>query len=396
MSRRFGVIIALAISGALASAGAAQAETIGTTTPPASATTAACFGGFVLVQQVSDPATSYNVPANFDQVTGWQINTTGATAGAAVTFVVLHPTGATTYDVVGTDSETLPNPLPVSGIASFTLPTPIVASAGDTLGLYIPSGGAACYFSGGTTPSGAHLDAMNASSTPTTGQHLSEANPPGPSPGGYELNVAATVAPPASQDVGVATAVAPAGAVAGSYALLNSTVSNAGPPSLPVTFVDQVPAGLTIASAVAGDGSCSVAGQTVTCTINGLAPGQSAPVSIVVTPAAAGTYTNAVSASSGIPDPNTGNNTASASLAVSARPTPAPTPKCVVPNLKRVPSATAKKVLKLLGCKVGKTRTAHSSSVAKGLVIKTSPKAGTYAAGRTVALTVSSGKAKKK
>ncbi len=47
-----------------------------------------------------------------------------------------------------------------------------------------------------------------------------------------------------------------------------------------------------------------------------------------------------------------------------------------------------------LGCKV-KVSHSHSSAVHKGLVIKTKPGAGTYAAQTTVTLVVSSGPKKK-
>jgi hypothetical protein len=273
-------------------------------------------------------------------------------------------------------------------VASFSLTHPIAAREGDTLGLYNNSGSATCYFHGGSTPVAATLTALTEPTAPAAGQTLSP--PFGNSPGGYTMDVAATLE--VVHDAAVTTSAAPANATAGSLGLLSSTVTDAGPSSGAITFTDTVPAGLTIDSAVAGSGSCSTTGQQVTCTISGLAPGQSAPVNIVVTPTAAKSYTNTVSVATAN-DPNAGNNTASATFTVAAAP---PAPKCVVPSLKRTPLSTAKRVLKLLGCKVGKTRKAHSTSVNKGLVIKTSPKAGTYPAGKTVSLTVSSGPRKKK
>jgi beta-lactam-binding protein with PASTA domain len=64
---------------------------------------------------------------------------------------------------------------------------------------------------------------------------------------------------------------------------------------------------------------------------------------------------------------------------------------CVVPNLQRVRVAYARRLLGPLGCKAGKVRHLHSRKVAKGAVIRTTPKRGTYAAGRRVGLIVSSG-----
>ena len=63
---------------------------------------------------------------------------------------------------------------------------------------------------------------------------------------------------------------------------------------------------------------------------------------------------------------------------------------------RRVGLAGARALLPLLGCKVGKVKTATSKSVAKGDVISTSPGAGSYAAGRSIGITVSSGKPKSK
>jgi hypothetical protein len=209
------------------------------------------------------------------------------------------------------------------------------------------------------------------------------------------LNLAATVGH--DTDADVTTAAAPTTVPLGGFALLSSTVANHGIAASSLTFTDSVPAGLNVVSAIAAGGQCTAAAQTVKCTFSDVAPGRSAPVSVVVAPTASGTYTNSVGVGlvPGATDTNPANNTASASFVVSAPHTVAPTPICTVPNLTRVPSSTAKRVLTLLGCKVGKTSRKHSSSVAKALVVKTSPRAGTYPTNTTVRLTVSSGKAKK-
>jgi beta-lactam-binding protein with PASTA domain len=149
-----------------------------------------------------------------------------------------------------------------------------------------------------------------------------------------------------------------------------------------------VPAGLTINSASAGDGTCSTLGQNVTCTITGLAAGQSVPVNVVVTPSAPGSYTSHVSVAvpSTNPDPNSANNAASLTLAVE-QVVPA---RCVVPKLKEVSAGLAKSVLKDLGCKV---KLKHQrSGVHKGDVIGTSPGPGTHAYLAKVTVKVSSGK----
>jgi len=124
----------------------------------------------------------------------------------------------------------------------------------------------------------------------------------------------------------------------------------------------------------------------VTCTISNLPAGQSAPVTIVVTPARAGRYTNtaSVATASGVPDPNPSNNTAKATLKVAPKPRPA---ACVVPHLRGASASLAKEVLKLLGCKV-KVKHVTSAGAVSGTVLKTKPGPGTYAPGRKVTLTV--------
>jgi uncharacterized repeat protein (TIGR01451 family) len=221
-------------------------------------------------------------------------------------------------------------------------------------------------------------------SPPANGQSLSVVSP-GPSPGGYTVDVSAALA--VSQDAGVTTGTAPAKPTVGNLAVLGSTITNHGPAGNTIKFTDTVPAGLTVDSASASGGTCAVSGQLVTCTVSGVLSGTSVPVNVVVTPAAAGSYVNhvAVSVPSGVTDPNPANNSATATLKVGPKPTPA---ACIVPKLKGTPASVAKHVLKLLGCEV-KVKHKHVKGIAKGLTIKTKPGAGTYAFGKRVTLLVS-------
>lgn len=339
--------IAAAVVGPLAFAAAASASTLGITSPPSGSTGGAC-GPEVIAQATDDSTTPYHVPATGGQITQWQTVTTGETPGAALTFAVLRAGGGGGYTVVGADSETVPNPLPSGGVATYPLSTPIQVQGGDTLALYSASAGVKCYFFGGSTPAGDSLIALTDSSPPpSAGQTITMTGvPSGPQ---FTLNVAATLTP-GTEDAAVTTTPGPSGASAGQAALLSSTVTNNGPGASPITFTDTVPSGMTIDSALAAGGSCSVSGQTVTCTLSGLARGQSAPVAVVVTPSSPGSYENNVSVAppSGTTDPNTANNTASATLNVVLS-LPA---KCVVPKLKGASSSLAKTVLKDLGCKV--------------------------------------------
>jgi serine/threonine-protein kinase len=120
-------------------------------------------------------------------------------------------------------------------------------------------------------------------------------------------------------------------------------------------------------------------------------------VEIVVTPSAAQTYTDSASVkvADGVTDPNAANDNATLTLDVAAAAGAGPT-KCVVPKLGGASAALARKVLPLLGCKAGKTKKTHSKSVAKGLLVGTSPGAGSYTVNKVIALKVSSGPKPKK
>jgi hypothetical protein len=393
----------------------ADAQTLGSVTPPSGAFTGQCITNvaagqsFVLAQLTSDSATPFVVPSA-GRITEWETNQTGslAPAGEQLGLVVLRAAASGGYTVVGTDVETLPSTLPAGGIVSFPIASPIKVAAGDLLGLWSPAVGTApaCVFAAPGLTQDSLLALGPLSGTLATGQSLPVLTPPGPI-SSVVLDLAATLLPP-SQDAGVTTAAGPANAASGLPAILSSTVTNNGPDSDPVTFTDTVPAGLTINSAVVGSGSCATVAQTVICTITGLAPGESAPADIVVTPTRAGTYQNAVKVSvpSDTTDPNPANDAASAVLSVAPVPaasatfgTPAPAApaaNCLVPPLTRIPAAFARRVLTLLDCRIGSVRRVHSKRVPKGEVIRSTPRAGTYPAAQVVGLQVSSGPAHKK
>ncbi len=415
------VLVGVASLALFAYAGTAGAFTLGIATPPAAGPTfqpctKAAGGSDILGQFTDDPSTPYHVPAGGGTITQWQTNTSddaSGAAGAMVTFLVLGPTGGNNYTVVGADSEQLPNPLPASGIASYTLSQPIPVAGGDTLALYSTSVDVVCVFNGATTPvNGKVAGFADSTPPPSTGQTLNAAPP---TPPGWAMNEEATLYQ--TGDAAVTTNAGPFAVNPGQSAVLFSTVTNNGAAIDPITFTDTVPSGLTVDSAVAGDGDgpCSVSGQTVTCTTAALGFEQSVPVDVVVTPAAVGSYTNTVSVANAnaVTDPNLANNTASATLTVepvgwTPPPTPAPVvpassppatvpvttppaPDCVVPPLKGIPASIAKAVLKDLNCKVKITH-AHAKSVHKGLVVKSKPGMGTYPNEKTVKLVVSSGR----
>jgi hypothetical protein len=383
MRRRLLVTVAAAL-GVLVFSSTAGAEQLGITQAPSAASTGTCFA--VILQATSDTSTPYTIPTGGGLITQWQTWTVGDTAGSNLTLLVLQPTSSTTWTVAGESTETIPSPLPTNHIASFTLSTPIRASAGDTLALYSSSGDV-CWYEGGATPSGDALDSATGSPLPpAAGQTVTYSTTSGAD---YALNVGATLAQ--TVDAGVQTSTFPSTVDVASGALLSSVVTNSGPDVGPITFVDQLPSGLQIKSASTAGGTCAVSGQTVTCAINGLPVGESTTVNVVVMAAKAGRYAadSTVSVASGLTDPNAANNSTSATLVFAALPQ-----QCIVPGLRKAVLASARTLLKELGCRVRVVD--QPSSVKKGLVISVRGGVRAYPYQQLVTLLVSSGKKAKK
>jgi Domain of unknown function DUF11/PASTA domain len=376
------------VCGVFAVTGApASALTLGTTTIPSGASPNACTTGAFYAQSTTDGAIQYAVPSAGGEITSWSTNTTGATAGTPLTLLVLRPSGGA-YKIVGFNSETLPSPLPASGIATFTVASPISAVGGDVLGLYGSATSVTCFFSGGPSiPAADIISAAAAVAPPAVGSTYT----PAVSAPNILTNVAATLVQ--SEDVSMTGSAMPSSITAGGAAEYSFNVSHAGPTTVPITFTDTVPSGLTILSAVAGSGTCTVTGQAVSCTINADSSGASSSVSIVVTAPSAGRFTDTASVSTSLADPSTANNSASATLTVNR---PARTP-CKTIALAGAPLSVARTVIPALNCKVGKITKKASRNVHKGNVISTSPGPGkTLTAGSKVNVVVSAGPPKRK
>lgn len=334
------------------------------------------------------------MPAGGGQIGSWSANVTGATPGTALTLLLLRGAGSG-YAIAAFDGETVPSPLPASGIATFNLPHPILVNGGEVLGLYGSATTVACYFAGSSLSESDMLSAGAALAPPSIGGTYTSSV----SAAKILLNASAELAQ--SLDLGVTGAANPATITAGGTSAYVFTVTNGGVSAGPVTFTDGLPGGLNVLTAVAGAGSCTTAGQLVNCTIPSLEGGASVPVVIVVSAPGAGSYpdTATVSTSSPIGDGNPANNAATATLAVNAPPAPpsaAPAP-CKLIRLAGLPLATAKSVIAALGCRAGKVTSKSSRSVRKGLVISTSPGAGaTLPAGAAVNVVVSAGPPRKR
>jgi uncharacterized repeat protein (TIGR01451 family) len=85
-----------------------------------------------------------------------------------------------------------------------------------------------------------------------------------------------------------------------------------------VTVTDSLPAGTTFVSASPSQGNCSQATGTVTCNLGTLTSGSGATVTIRVTPTQAGSVVNTATVHGDQNDPNTSNNSATATTTVIA------------------------------------------------------------------------------
>ena len=106
------------------------------------------------------------------------------------------------------------------------------------------------------------------------------------------------------------------------------TVANAGPgPAPDVVVTDPLPPGTTFVSATPSQGTCTLIGTQLTCTLGDLAAGASATISLALIPPESGSVTNTatVSAFGGGGDANAGNNTATATIDLDAEAADIPT-----------------------------------------------------------------------
>jgi hypothetical protein len=384
MGQKFLYACALSLALTLLPSGVAFGDnTLGTTTQPSGSSQNGCStSNLTWAQLTTDPTSpSYVVPSP-GQIISWSTNTAGDIAGTQVSLVALRPAGGGKYTVLAVDAETLPTPLPANNVATFAVARPILVQAGDRIGISGPAT-AICFWGRGSIPFSDTIEGYSTSplSQPAPGQTITQMG----GDSALRVNVSAVVS--TQFDPAVSTGSAPAHPSVSNLALLSSTVTNHGPGSGPITFVDNIPSGMAINSASAGNGSCTISGQTVTCTVSGLPANASAPVNIAVTPSAAGSFTNHVRVSTppGVTDPTPADDSATTTLIVAAKPAPG---GCIVPKLRGTrPVRVAKRMLKVLGCKV-KVKRKHGRGVPHGAVLKTKPKPGTYKLGRKVTLIV--------
>ena len=122
----------------------------------------------------------------------------------------------------------------------------------------------------------------------------------------------------ARSDVGVTVSAAPNPVTVGNDLTFTITVRTAGPdPATNVILTDTLPAGATLSSVTASQGTCNGSGP-VTCSLGSIASGSNATVMLIVTPTQAGTASLTASVAAAESDPDTTNNSATVAATVNA------------------------------------------------------------------------------
>ncbi len=140
---------------------------------------------------------------------------------------------------------------------------------------------------------------------------------PDPSPANNTASASVTITPAA--DLLLTESVSPSPANVGADVTYTFTATNSGPGSATsVVLTDDLPAGAIVQSITTTQGGCG-SGDPFTCNLGTLTSGQTVTITVVVraaTATAGGTLTNPGVLTSASYDPNTANNSASATLTV--------------------------------------------------------------------------------
>jgi uncharacterized repeat protein (TIGR01451 family) len=135
---------------------------------------------------------------------------------------------------------------------------------------------------------------------------------------GNNFAVANVVVGPAA-DLSVGLIASPSTAVVNSNVTYFISVTNRGPSeATAVVLNDILPVGVALVSSNTTQGTFSLSGRSVLCSIGTLAPGAGAFVTLVITPTNVGTILNTANVSGSQPDPQAANSSASASVFVGA------------------------------------------------------------------------------
>lgn len=116
---------------------------------------------------------------------------------------------------------------------------------------------------------------------------------------------------PAAADLELTKTDSPDPVEVGSTLTYTLEATNTGPNrATGVTITDTLPATLSGVTATSPDGTCTISGRLVTCTIGDLAVGDTATVEITGTPTETGSITNTAAVAGNEQDPETDDNTA--------------------------------------------------------------------------------------
>ncbi len=282
--------------------------------------------------------------------------TTGAHAAGAASVVVTNTdsqsgtlTNGFTYTSVSSGSADLsisklasPSPVSVGSTLTYTLTVtnngPDTAT-GVTATDPLPAGVAyvsatstqgSCSLNGnsvtatiGSMSSGSSVTVTITTTATTAGQVANTATVSGGEADPSTTNNSATVVTNvtghtgATADLFITKTDSPDPASIGSNLTYIIVVTNAGPDSAAdVGVTDVLPAGVTFVTATTSQGSWTLNGGTVSCTLGSIAKGGSANVTIVVVPTTAGQLTNTATTGGTDTDPNTADNSATATTAV--------------------------------------------------------------------------------
>jgi uncharacterized repeat protein (TIGR01451 family) len=125
-----------------------------------------------------------------------------------------------------------------------------------------------------------------------------------------------TVASPAMADVSVVMQ-GPGKAVVGLQTVYGIVVTNNGPnDATGVVLNDSVPAGWTVVGVSSTQGTCTIAGTSLSCAIGALANGAQVGVTLVVVPSGPGSANSAAAVTAAQGDPNASNNVSTGTTVV--------------------------------------------------------------------------------
>jgi uncharacterized repeat protein (TIGR01451 family) len=274
------------------------AFTGGSTTMVAAVSGTATFGNLVL-----DTAGSYTIGATSTGLTGATSNSFTVSAAAPDHLAFLQQPSNTTAGVAISPAVTVQILDAFNNLTSSTANVGVVANGPGAF-----TGGSAttvAAVSGTATFSNLVLDTagsytIGASSTGLTGA----------------TSNSFTVSLPNSADLAVANS-GPATSTEGDNASYTITVTNNGPLDAQSTVLtDTLGANLTFVSATTSQGTFSQLGGVVTFTLGTVANGQTVTATVTTQSTEDGNLSESASVTSGTPDPNPSNNSASATTAV--------------------------------------------------------------------------------